>query len=184
MRYKLLGRSGLRVSELGFGAMTFGEEWGWGASKEESKRLFDTYAGAGGNFLDTANRYTEGTSERYLGEFISADREHFANQRAELYYTVKRELERLSGPLENLIDVQLQKEIGNTQAAGYLMTFDMMVPVTFLLALEKRLASVIKLLEEIPEEQKADSKMSREEYLKHTKVSSQDLFEIAKKMKK
>lgn len=77
MRYKLLGRSGLRVSELGLGTMTFGEEWGWGASKEESKRVFDTYAEAGGNFLDTANRYTEGTSERFLGEFMASDREHF-----------------------------------------------------------------------------------------------------------
>jgi aryl-alcohol dehydrogenase-like predicted oxidoreductase len=57
--------------------MTFGEDWGWGASKEESKRIFDTYAEAGGNFIDTANRYTEGTSETYIGDFISADRDHF-----------------------------------------------------------------------------------------------------------
>jgi aryl-alcohol dehydrogenase-like predicted oxidoreductase len=77
MRYKLLGRSGLRVSEMALGTMTFGEEWGWGASKEESRRLFDAYAEAGGNFIDTANRYTEGTSERYVGEFVRADREHF-----------------------------------------------------------------------------------------------------------
>ena len=77
MRYKLLGRSGLRVSELALGTMTFGEEWGWGSSKEESKKVFDAYANSGGNFIDTANRYTEGTSEEYVGEFISADREHF-----------------------------------------------------------------------------------------------------------
>lgn len=77
MRYKLLGRSGLRVSELALGTMTFGEEWGWGASKEESKAVFDAYANAGGNFIDTANRYTEGTSEKLVGEFIHADREHF-----------------------------------------------------------------------------------------------------------
>lgn len=77
MRYKLLGRSGLRVSELALGTMTFGEEWGWGATKEESRRMFDAYAEAGGNFLDTANRYTEGTSERYVGEFIAPDREHW-----------------------------------------------------------------------------------------------------------
>jgi aryl-alcohol dehydrogenase-like predicted oxidoreductase len=77
MRYKLLGRSGLRVSELALGTMTFGEEWGWGASKQESKRMFDAYAGAGGNFLDTANRYTEGTSERFVGDFIAADRDHW-----------------------------------------------------------------------------------------------------------
>ncbi len=77
MNYKLFGKSGLRVSELALGTMTFGEEWGWGANKEESKKVFDTYAKAGGNFIDTANRYTEGTSEEYVGEFIKADREHF-----------------------------------------------------------------------------------------------------------
>lgn len=77
MRYKLFGRSGLRVSELALGTMTFGEDWGWGASKEVSKAVFDTYANAGGNFIDTANRYTEGTSEKYVGEFVNADREHF-----------------------------------------------------------------------------------------------------------
>lgn len=77
MRYKLLGRSGLRVSELALGTMTFGEIWGWGSSKEESHKVFDTYVEAGGNFIDTANRYTDGTSEKYVGEFISADRDHF-----------------------------------------------------------------------------------------------------------
>ncbi|MFO8173453.1 MAG: aldo/keto reductase [Longimicrobiales bacterium] len=77
MRYKLLGRSGLRVSELGLGTMTFGEDWGWGASREESRRIFEAYADAGGNFIDTANRYTDGTSERFVGEFVAPDREHF-----------------------------------------------------------------------------------------------------------
>jgi aryl-alcohol dehydrogenase-like predicted oxidoreductase len=57
--------------------MTFSEEWGWGASKEESQKIFDAYAEAGGNFIDTANRYTEGTSERWLGEFVRHDRERF-----------------------------------------------------------------------------------------------------------
>jgi aryl-alcohol dehydrogenase-like predicted oxidoreductase len=77
MRYKLLGKSGLRVSELSLGTMTFGETWGWGSSKEESKKVFGAYAEAGGNFIDTANRYTEGTSEEYVGDFIASDREHF-----------------------------------------------------------------------------------------------------------
>lgn len=76
MRYKLLGKSGLRVSELCLGTMTFGEDWGWGSSKDESKKIFDAFTEAGGNFIDTANRYTEGTSEKYLGEFIASDREH------------------------------------------------------------------------------------------------------------
>jgi aryl-alcohol dehydrogenase-like predicted oxidoreductase len=77
MRYKLFGRSGLRVSEFALGTMTFGEDWGWGASREASRQIFDAYAEAGGNFIDTANRYTEGTSETYVGEFVQADREHF-----------------------------------------------------------------------------------------------------------
>lgn len=77
MNYRLLGRSGLRVSELCLGTMTFGTEWGWGADKEESRKIFDAYANAGGNFVDTANRYTEGTSERWLGEFVKNDRHHF-----------------------------------------------------------------------------------------------------------
>ncbi len=77
MRYKLLGKSGLRVSELALGTMTFGEGWGWGASKEVSQQIFDAFAEAGGNFVDTANRYTEGTAEKYVGEFIAADRDHF-----------------------------------------------------------------------------------------------------------
>ena len=79
MRYKLLGKSGLRVSELCLGTMTFGQEWGWGASKEESRKMFDVYSDRGGNFIDTANRYTEGTSEKYVGEFIASDRDHFVS---------------------------------------------------------------------------------------------------------
>jgi aryl-alcohol dehydrogenase-like predicted oxidoreductase len=57
--------------------MTFGEEWGWGSSEEESRRVFDAYSERGGNFLDTANKYTDGTSEKIVGGFIASDREHF-----------------------------------------------------------------------------------------------------------
>lgn len=77
MRYKLLGKSGLRVSELSLGTMTFGEDWGWGASKDESQKIFDAYVEAGGNFLDTANGYTDGSSEKIVGELIAKDRERF-----------------------------------------------------------------------------------------------------------
>jgi aryl-alcohol dehydrogenase-like predicted oxidoreductase len=75
MRYKLLGNSGLRVSELCLGTMTFGEDWGWGSNKEECRAIFETFAEAGGNFLDTANLYTNGTSEALVGEFVKGDRE-------------------------------------------------------------------------------------------------------------
>jgi len=77
MNYKLLGKSGLRVSEIALGTMTFGTEWGWGADYETSKSIFDAYANADGNFIDTANRYTEGSSEKMLGDFINSDRDHF-----------------------------------------------------------------------------------------------------------
>jgi aryl-alcohol dehydrogenase-like predicted oxidoreductase len=77
MRYKLLGKSGLRVSELCLGTMTFGEEWGWGASREESRGIFNAFVEAGGNFIDTADVYTNGTSEEFLGEFIASERERF-----------------------------------------------------------------------------------------------------------
>ena len=77
MHYKLFGKSGLRVSELCLGTMGFGTEWNWGCDKDISKQIFDTYANAGGNFIDTANRYTEGTSEKFVGDFIAKDRDHF-----------------------------------------------------------------------------------------------------------
>jgi aryl-alcohol dehydrogenase-like predicted oxidoreductase len=75
MRYKLLGKSGLRVSELCLGTMTFGEDWGWGSSKEESRKVYDAFLEAGGNFIDTANVYTSGTSEQLLGEFMADHRD-------------------------------------------------------------------------------------------------------------
>ncbi|MDQ1147809.1 aryl-alcohol dehydrogenase-like predicted oxidoreductase [Bacillus sp. SORGH_AS 510] len=77
MKYKVLGKSGLRVSELALGTMTFGEDWGFGASKEESHKIFQAFVEAGGNFIDTAVNYTNGTSEKYVGEFIREQREQF-----------------------------------------------------------------------------------------------------------
>jgi len=78
MKYKLLGRSGLKVSELCLGTMGFGTENGWGADKETSFKIMEAYANAGGNFLDTANIYKLGTSEKIIGEFISTqDRDQF-----------------------------------------------------------------------------------------------------------
>ncbi|MDJ0567996.1 MAG: aldo/keto reductase [Pleurocapsa sp. MO_192.B19] len=75
MHYKLLGKSGLRVSELCLGTMTFGEDWGWGSSNEESQKIYHLFREAGGNFIDTANIYTNGTSEKFLGDFIASERE-------------------------------------------------------------------------------------------------------------
>ena len=70
-RYYTLGRSGLRVSRLALSTMTFGETWGWGAGEETSRAMFDRYLDAGGNFIDTADLYTEGHSETLLGKFVA-----------------------------------------------------------------------------------------------------------------
>ena len=75
MKYRLLGNSGLRVAELSLGTMTFGEDWGWGSGKDEARKIYDTYRAAGGNFVDTANLYTNGTSEEFVGEFIHDHRQ-------------------------------------------------------------------------------------------------------------
>ncbi len=76
MHYHLFGNSGLRVSPLCLGTMTFGKDWGWGSTEVESKAIFDAFLEAGGNFLDTADVYTEGSSERILGDLIQAERDH------------------------------------------------------------------------------------------------------------
>jgi aryl-alcohol dehydrogenase-like predicted oxidoreductase len=113
MQYKIFGNTGLRVSELALGTMTFGTEWGWGSDKETSKAVFDKFANEGGNFIDTANHYTEGTSEKFLGDFIGSDRDHFVlatkytlydrkddvnfagNHRKNLFRSVEASLDRL-----------------------------------------------------------------------------------------
>src|SRR5258705_2082155 len=68
--YVTLGRSGLRVSPLCLGAMTFGEDLGWGTSVEESQRIIDRFIELGGNFIDTANFYTKSHSEKIIGDHI------------------------------------------------------------------------------------------------------------------
>jgi aryl-alcohol dehydrogenase-like predicted oxidoreductase len=75
--YRLLGHSGLRVSPLCLGTMTFGTEWGFGADLEESRRILDVYADRGGNFIDTANIYTNGSSESFLGQLLQNRRDRF-----------------------------------------------------------------------------------------------------------
>lgn len=69
-RYSLLGRSGLRVSPLCLGTMTFGTEWGWGAEESTARAILDRYLDAGGNFIDTADLYTNGRSEEWIGKFL------------------------------------------------------------------------------------------------------------------
>ena len=114
MRYTTLGRSGLRVSEAFLGTMGFGQDWGWGASPEECRKMFTAYAEAGGNVIDTANKYTEGSSERIIGELLGAERDRFVvttkytlsmdgndpnasgNHRKNLRHSVEQSLRRLN----------------------------------------------------------------------------------------
>jgi len=125
LRYKLLGNSGLRVSELCLGTMTFGEDWGWGSDKEESRAVFRAFAEAGGNFLDTANLYTNGTSETLVGEFVKGDREKWViatkyslntrpgdvnacgNHRKNLFQAVEASLKRLGTDYIDLLWLHL-----------------------------------------------------------------------------
>ena len=75
--YRLLGNSGLRVSPMCLGTMTFGEDWGWGADFDTSQQIFNTYADRGGNFIDSANIYTDGSSEKFLGKLLEGKRDNF-----------------------------------------------------------------------------------------------------------
>ncbi len=88
MRYRLLGTSGLRVSEVFLGAMTFGEESGPGASLQECRRMLEAYAEAGGNVIDTAINYRNGESESFVGELLEGRRDRFV---VATKYTVSRD---------------------------------------------------------------------------------------------
>src|SRR5260370_39069287 len=77
MRYRLLGKTGVRISEVALGTMTFGEDWGWGAPPDVSARILDLFADAGGNVIDTADVYTNGTSETIVGELLKGRRDRF-----------------------------------------------------------------------------------------------------------
>jgi aryl-alcohol dehydrogenase-like predicted oxidoreductase len=107
MKYRLLGKSGLQISEAALGTMTFGDEWGWGSLKDEAQRVYETYREAGGNFIDTANSYTGGTSETFVGEFIKGHRESvvlvtkYFNQRTVRKLALK---ENLGGCVERKAD--------------------------------------------------------------------------------
>jgi aryl-alcohol dehydrogenase-like predicted oxidoreductase len=77
MRYTMFGKTGLRVSELCLGTMTFGEDWGWGAPRDTCARIVDLFEEAGGNFIDTASNYTGGSSESLVGELLNGRRDRF-----------------------------------------------------------------------------------------------------------
>ncbi|MES2616832.1 MAG: aldo/keto reductase [Bacteroidota bacterium] len=115
MKYTLLGNTGLKVSELCLGTMGFGTEWNWGADYETSQKILNMYIEAGGNFIDTANLYTENSSEKFLGEMLHGNRHDMVlatkyalrenrankninasgNNRKSLMYNVEQSLKRL-----------------------------------------------------------------------------------------
>jgi aryl-alcohol dehydrogenase-like predicted oxidoreductase len=72
-----MGKTGVRISEVALGTMTFGDDWGWGAFSEVSAKMLDLFADAGGNVIDTADVYTNGTSETIVGELLKGRRDRF-----------------------------------------------------------------------------------------------------------
>ncbi|HEU4428517.1 MAG TPA: aldo/keto reductase [Myxococcota bacterium] len=103
MKYRLMGNSGLRVSELALGAMTFGTQ-GWGADEDESRRVYDGFREAGGNFIDTANIYSGGTSETYLGEFMGSERDRIVLATKYTGATRARDVNAAGNSRKNLMD--------------------------------------------------------------------------------
>ena len=129
MNYRLLGKSGLRVSDFCLGTMTFGNDWGWGAAKDEAQRMYSAFREAGGNFVDTANYYTKGTSESLLGEFVKGHRASMVlatkygssapgtdpnaagNQRKNMMQSVEASLKRLQSDYIDLYWVHIWDQI-------------------------------------------------------------------------
>lgn len=105
--YYTLGCSGLRVSRLALGTMTFGTEWGWGSDENAAQQMFNTYVDAGGNFIDTADLYTNGTSETWLGKFITE-----RNLRDKVVIATKFSYNAESGtPMRVVTDVKILSEL-------------------------------------------------------------------------
>jgi aryl-alcohol dehydrogenase-like predicted oxidoreductase len=75
MRYRIFGRTGLRVSSFALGTGNFGKGWGYGSDREEAQQIYTAYREAGGNFIDTADQYQFGQSEAMLGDFIAGERD-------------------------------------------------------------------------------------------------------------
>ncbi|MET8405400.1 aldo/keto reductase [Streptomyces sp900116325] len=131
MRYTPFGRrTGLRVSQYALGAGNFGTGWGAGAEPDVARGMFDTFAEAGGNFIDTADNYQFGESEKLVGEFIAADRDDFVlatkfsggaspqaglsklgNSRKNMRYSVEQSLKRLNTDYIDLLWVHFPDEL-------------------------------------------------------------------------
>jgi predicted aldo/keto reductase-like oxidoreductase len=96
MRFRMFGKSGLRVSEICLGAMGFGNEWG--ATAEECARIIKAFSDKGGNFINTANTYQKGHSERILGQALTGDRDRYVSRHQVLDHHLGRGPERRGQP--------------------------------------------------------------------------------------
>ena len=141
--YRLLGRSGLRVSPLSLGTMTFGSDWGWGADKDAARSIFDAYVDRGGNFIDTANQYTNGTAEEFVGDFAGGRRDDLVigtkytatarpsdpnaggNHRKSMVQSVERSLRRLNTDYIDLLYLHVWD--GTTPVEEIMRAFDDLV---------------------------------------------------------
>jgi aryl-alcohol dehydrogenase-like predicted oxidoreductase len=103
VRYTLLGPTGLRVSEFALGTMTFGERMSWGSSAAASERILETFAEAGGNFIDTADRYAEGNAESILGKLLAGRRDQFVLATKYTLQTLPGDLNSAGNHRKNLV---------------------------------------------------------------------------------
>ncbi|MCB9233093.1 MAG: aldo/keto reductase [Bacteroidia bacterium] len=131
MKYKLLGKSGLRVSEICLGTMTFGTAWGWGADRMTSHSIYSAFLDAGGNFIDTANRYTEGESESFLGEFMQEHRNKIVMATKYSLHSAEKHLNDGGNHRKNLVQ-SLEKSLARLRTdyvdVLYLHAWDFMTP--------------------------------------------------------
>lgn len=130
MRYRIFGRTGLRVASLALGTGNFGTGWGYGADRDSAKTIFDAYRDAGGNFVDTADQYQFGQSETLVGEFVAADRDDIVlatkvamgdhpsaglqgtgNSRKAIFQSVEKSLKRLGTDRIDLLWVHMPDQV-------------------------------------------------------------------------
>jgi aryl-alcohol dehydrogenase-like predicted oxidoreductase len=155
MRYRLMGRSGLRVSEVGLGAMTFSDRGlTWGASPDQSREIFEVFAEAGGTYIDTANNYgddtdgEQGASERVLGELLGGDREHFVLATKYTSYN-GRDVSRSGNSAKSMresVDASLRALRTDHIDLLWLHTWDGTTPVDEILRASQQLVTAGKLL--------------------------------------
>ncbi|MEI3867956.1 aldo/keto reductase [Microbacterium sp. CCNWLW134] len=145
MDMTLLGSTGIRVSRLALGTMTFGSAWGWGADEKESRAIFDLYDEVGGNFIDTADIYTAGESETLLGRLLTGRRDRFVVSTKYGIATSAEDLNSSGSHLKNLhtsIDASLKRLATDYIDLLWVHVWDGVTPIdATLTALERAVSS-------------------------------------------